>query len=478
MARDDDQQHPVLSEKEDAAQRGDNPPGSFGHEDTPKGDLDPNWKPNTDNRDAAQGLIREIGKERRPHREDVYPYLLIRAYSPGDRGARPTWPPIPCWESPDILLIDAAYTGPFTPAQLVASPTAGRRYRVFVRVWNLGLLPAIGVHVRAWYVNPGFFGGDPSNPAYQPHLIGGAMVNLDDRTRPGAVQLVELAETWDIPSDLTGHECLMASASCPLDAWGGALDANHDRHVGQRNLQILAGSDDAKALFFGLGALVTKTGTLELVHGGAAVMPLLHALGDARTEFGPAARLRAPKEIRLGVGIGAAGTHLLTMFLTDRGWLVADSARVWALAVELGLVRHEDRPGVAGRLGAHDRLAGHDRPGALNPPSAAGRLGRQDLGAALGDRAAPHPFATPLATRRLIERMGPDRFDKLGVVVKGEPGEALLEGMQQLWGLKGLSAHDLAAALADGGPWAHLLRFAHTDPERKDAGGYSVTVVG
>ncbi|MGB8384424.1 MAG: hypothetical protein WCG47_24840, partial [Dermatophilaceae bacterium] len=111
MPRDDDQLHPVLSEKEDHEQRGDNPPGSFGHTEPASGDLDPNWKPNEDVKNAAEELIKGLGREHRPRREDVYPYLMIRAYSPGDRGVRPTWPPTPCWESPDILLIDAAYTG-------------------------------------------------------------------------------------------------------------------------------------------------------------------------------------------------------------------------------------------------------------------------------------------------------------------------------------------------------------------------------
>jgi hypothetical protein len=293
MPRDNDDQHPVLPDKEDREQRGDNPAGSFGHTDPPSGDLAPGWTPNDDVRHEAEELIKELGREHRPHREDVYPYLMVRAFSPGDRGARPTWPSVPCWESPDVLLIDAAYSGPFTLSRLVASPTAGRRYRVFVRVWNLGLLPAVGVHVRGWYVNPGFFGGDPTNPAYQPHLIGGVMVNLDDRKKPGAMQVVELDHTWDIPSDLTGHECLMVSASCPLDQWGGVLDANNDRHVGQRNLTILAGTDSAKELLFTLGGLVTKTGTLELMHGGAAVTPLLRGvLGRAKSEF--PGRLRAP----------------------------------------------------------------------------------------------------------------------------------------------------------------------------------------
>ena len=114
MPLDDEQQHPVLPDKEDREQRGDNPPGSFGHTDPPSGDLAPGWTPNQDNVHAAEELIKELGREHRPRREDVYPYLLVRAFSPGDRGARPTWPPVPCWESPDLLLIDAAYSGPFT----------------------------------------------------------------------------------------------------------------------------------------------------------------------------------------------------------------------------------------------------------------------------------------------------------------------------------------------------------------------------
>ncbi|MEO6020761.1 MAG: hypothetical protein ABIP45_10990 [Knoellia sp.] len=441
------QENPVLTPKEDEAQRGTDPPGSFGHVERPSGDLDPNWSPGEAPREAEE-LIKEHGREHRPRREDVYPYLLIRAYAPGDRGARPTWPPVPSWESPDIALIDAAWAGPYDTSQLVASPTAGRRYRVFVRIWNLGLLPAMGVHVRAWFVNPGFFGGNPSNPAYQPQPIGGVMVHLDDRTRPGATAVVELDSTWDIPSDLTGHECLMASVSCPLDTWGGALDANHDRHVGQRNLTILAGAQSAKSLIFTLGNLVTKFGTLELVHGGAAVVPLLRGvLGTAKSEFGSATRLRAPgaRDYRLGVDIGT-GRHLATMFGVDRGWLVADTARVWALAQERGITGDVDR----------DLRRVRTR----------------------GDEKGTHPLARPNGIRRLIELLGPDYYDKVGVVVDGEPGEALLEGLVRLWDLPGVDAVDLAGAIAGEKRAAHLLRFAHTDPEANEVGGYSLALIG
>lgn len=438
-----DDQHPVLTPREDEAQRGSDPPGSFGHVDPPDGELDPDWEPGHA-ADDAEALIKEIGGEHRPRREDVHPYLLIRAYSPGDRGARPTWPPRPCWESPDIALIDASWAGPYNPSQLVTSPTSGRRYRVFVRIWNLGLLPAMGVHVRAWAVNPGFFGGNPSNPAYQPVLIGGAMVHLEDRTRPGAMAVVELDQTWDIPSTLSGHECLMATVSCPLDQWSGVLDANNDRHVGQRNLTILAGPQSAKDMLSTLGTAVTRSGTLELVHGGAAVVPLLRGvLGTAESEFGSVARLRAPgaRAFRLGVDVGT-GRHLLTMFAVEGGWLVADSARVWKLAGEHGLIRDPDRGRVRGRV------------------------------------VDGHPFAAPNGSRRVIEELGPDHYGEIGIVVDGDSGSALLEGLLHLWDLQGLDAADLARAIAGDKPGAHLLRFAHTDNELEEVGGYSLIVLG
>ncbi|QKE82624.1 hypothetical protein [Arthrobacter sp. NEB 688] len=432
-----DEQHPVLSEKEDAAQRGTDPAGAVGATERPSGDLAEGWTPSDHLAHEAGELAAGIGREHRPRREDVYPYLLLRAASPGDRGARPVWPPVPCWQSPDILLMDAASAGPFDPSQLVGSPTAGRRYRVFVRVWNLGLLPAVGVHVRAWFVDPGFFGGG-TGPAYQPQLIGGAMVTLEDRTRPGAVAVVELDRTWDIPESLTGHECLLASVSCPLDPWSGVLDANADRHVGQRNLTVLAGDDDAKQLLWTLGSRVT--GTLELLHGGAAVGPLLRGvLGDTETELGVPERLLppSPKALRHGVAT-PAGQHLATLLRTRGGWLLADSERVVALATELGMLEKDAEKPQRGRR-----------------------------------RAADAPDVA-----RLAQELAREHAERVGVLVDAEPGDALLEGLVRLWDVGDLTARGLAAALAEGGPSAHLLQLAHTDRERQEVGGYSLALLG
>ena len=122
---DRDQKHPELTPDQDEEQRGDTGKESVGHTTSPKQTkADSEYQPDPHLGDDWRGWIAEIGREHRPRREDVYPYLLVRAMSPGDRGRRPLWPPIPCWESPDILLVDASWTGAFS-----ASGSSRRRPR-------------------------------------------------------------------------------------------------------------------------------------------------------------------------------------------------------------------------------------------------------------------------------------------------------------------------------------------------------------
>jgi hypothetical protein len=272
--QDDDRReptHPKFSKRQDAAQRGEDPPDSVGEPSTPDfPEENPGWEPDPRVADPWRKLISQYGGEHRPNREDVLPYLLIRAFAPGDRAKRPIWPPQPSWLSPDILLIPASWSGAFRADKVVASPTAGRTYRVFVHVWNLGLLAAAGVHVRAWHVNPGFFGGTPGT--YTPELIGGAFVDLEPRGVQGAHRVVEMLPPWPIPTNLTGHECLLAAADCPADRWDGVLDANADRHVGQRNLTIMAGSEDLAPLLVLLGGMLADRDVLEVTVEGRGAL--------------------------------------------------------------------------------------------------------------------------------------------------------------------------------------------------------------
>jgi hypothetical protein len=425
-------------------ERGDEPREPVGHEPQRPPDPDPSvdWQPDPRHADEWRAISREVSKEHRPRREDVYPYLLVRAFSPGDRGQRPLWPPTVCWESPDILLIDATWSGDFDPAQLVVSPVAGRSYRVFVRVWNLGLFPAVGVHVKAWAVNAGFFGGgDPNDPYYQQNLIGGRMVTqLEDRTRPGCRALVELDQPWRIEPNEIGHYCLIASVTCPADHFAGPLDVNAHRHVGQRNLNILAGQANAKELLSRLCDLVPKGFTLELTHGGPAALPLLHALGGGVMPIGDDRHrdIVAPAldEIRMGVNIGSS-VHLLTAFSWDGSTVVARSDALDQLV----------------RRTRHGRRA----PGGDNGASA-------------------HPFAEAGGTRRLLDKLGPERWSEVATVTGAPFAVAVLEAIAQLLDADDFDAASMARGL--GGPEGaqHLLRLTVTSPEAELIGGYSLVV--
>jgi hypothetical protein len=276
----------------------------------------------------------------------VLPYLLVRALTPGDRGRRALWPPTPCWESPDILLIDASWTGPFDPARLVATPVSGRSYRVFVHVWNLGLVPAVGVHVRAWWLRPGFFGGqDTGGAANPPAEIGGAWVDLADRTDANCHRPVEMDGSWAIPSDATGHECLLASASCPADTWDGRWTANDDRHVAQRNLTVLSGDQDVLPLFRALLRALPPDAAVHVTHGGQAAGPLLEAVAGGRvpapTASDPDRTVDvAPMPLEgLSVGVEVGQERHIALAVTDSSRdvrIIVPSDRVVALFAEQG----------------------------------------------------------------------------------------------------------------------------------------------
>jgi hypothetical protein len=303
----DGNEHQPLTAQQDASERGAGSHDGIGaHPDPGPGpDGDPGWQPD----EGFIGAVRKtfhglLGDKRRYIRNDTFwPYLVIRAM-PGDKGARALWPPTATWESPDLLLMPADVHGPFDRSQLVAQPVAGRSYRVFVHVWNLGRHPAIGVRVRAWWVQPGFF-----NPAtstqFPPTMIGGAWVNLGDRTQPTCHQIVEIGTPWTVVQDNDAHECLLAAADCFGDTWSGSLDANGDRHVGQRNLTIASASFDLGPLLAHLAAALPRGADLNIMHAGRAADVVL------KVHFEDAAA-RPPTDLP-GVPVPGLGTHLGTL---------------------------------------------------------------------------------------------------------------------------------------------------------------------
>lgn len=440
--RDHDPDH---ADDRDAPERGGDPDDDVGrtpHRDLPE--TDDGWVPSGDSDARWKAVYERVAGGRQPRREDVLPYLLIRGFAPGDRGGRPLWPPVPTWESPDILLIDATYAGPFDATRLVGSPTAGRNYRVFVHVWNLGLFPAAGVHVRAWHVSPGFFNG--GGDQYRPTLVGGAMVDLEDRTRPACHRIVELDRLWTVPAG-TEHECLLASVTCPGDPWAGVLDANADRHVAQRNLAILVGEQDATELLTILGQRVPLNAMLEIVHAGTAGAPVLEAVtggrlfrrggADVPVDITPLPLLRH----------GAAaddGQHLLVM-RRDAGRSVFARGDVLA-----GLVKTR-RPYTTPDL---PQGFGLRRPG---PFPARGTLRHDD-------------------TRHMLAELGGARLTGIAATTARPAGPALTEAFAGMLGIDDLRAGTAASALAGGEARQHLLRFIATDADDRLIGGYTIVI--
>ncbi|MFF3584978.1 hypothetical protein [Streptomyces mirabilis] len=267
--------HPVLMPEQDRQARGGSDRRSVGARPYPPPfTATPGWQFAPGPYDRLRGQVQEMRGERPATRKTgLFPCLLIRGTVPGDRTARPLWPPSPCWESPDILLMDARVHGPFDRSRLVLQPRAHATYRVFIHVWNLGRFPAYGVAVRAWWAAPGFFDGSRPETA---NLIGGTWIDaLDDRTRPGCHRIVELEPAWTVVPNNMGHECLLASADCVGDPWSNRLEANNDRHVAQRNLTILAGDEDLGPLLDQLTEQVPDRTRLRVFVGDEQRDPLI-----------------------------------------------------------------------------------------------------------------------------------------------------------------------------------------------------------
>jgi hypothetical protein len=226
--------------------------------------------------------------------------LLIRAF-PGDYGVRQ--PPLNIfWESPDIQVVEGIV--PTLENNIpTLRPVPNTPHTIFVRVWNLGRLPAIGVRLRVYWANPSFSFNDPNSPGY-PHFIGGMYLDLTDRYQPGSHAVFRLPAPWIPIVENNGHECLLAKVDSFADRTGPNFDANTDRHVGQRNLILAVQQDDLTSLIDSLGQSLPQKTDVHMIYGtddhaqtiiikhamvvelgslGKAVMQILH-IPDLRTK--------------------------------------------------------------------------------------------------------------------------------------------------------------------------------------------------
>jgi len=200
-------------------------------------------------------------EENKPKRhQGPWPYLLIRAFL-GDHGVRPVQTGI-FWESPDIIVIQGDVSTPVghTPT---LHPTAGVDHSIFVRVWNLGRLSALGTKLRVYWANPAFNIGDPLSPE-PPHHIGGIYVNLPNRSQSDFNQVIKIPSLWKPIIENNGHECLVAKVESTVDRTGLDFDANMNRHVAQRNLTIVNPNEDLTPLTDKLSQTISSDTDIEI----------------------------------------------------------------------------------------------------------------------------------------------------------------------------------------------------------------------
>lgn len=266
--------HPELTPEEDRLARGGDPTTTRKHPLQPLHHL----PDEADEEDALRHVLAWVDERapgRRPRQDQLLPYLLIRAMT-GDQGVRE--PPMPYfWQSPDIIVVPGIVDSIDAQAATL-TPRLGEPHTIFVRVWNLGRLAAIGARVDAYWANPAFsFGAGSPHP---PELIGNAGFDLADRTSTACMSVVRIAEPWIPRWENEGHECLLAVVSCLMDRATVGFDAATDRHVGQLNLHVARPDLDLHPLLLWLGRQIGPNDSMQLVHGLETVTDVLapHAL--------------------------------------------------------------------------------------------------------------------------------------------------------------------------------------------------------
>jgi hypothetical protein len=191
----------------------------------------------------------------RPRQDLLLPYLLIRSF-PGDHGRRPfpngsTIDPNGYtlgYKSPDVQAVAGDVTtadwGTLPPAAGSEHVEPGSPYSVFVRIWNLGLLEAVGITLSVYAIGHGDDDRDRQPTIWAPQaLVGQAFLDLPDCHNPECRTVVKVNSLW-IPAapPPPSHDhliswALTARVSCfadiPADLPDDAsMTALTDRHYG------------------------------------------------------------------------------------------------------------------------------------------------------------------------------------------------------------------------------------------------------
>ncbi|WP_248925969.1 hypothetical protein [Paenibacillus hamazuiensis] len=202
-------------------------------------------------------------------------YLFIRT-NPSDTGMEPLPAGLPGWISPDIAILhpDGTRNG---------EANAGIEQKVEVYVNNLGGITATDAYVEVFVCNP----STVITPATAT-LIGSAFITVPGYGRE-SVQL-----SWIPQESEAGHRCLIARVCLPVppDTFldGSVFDVYGDRHVAQRNINIVKlNGESSKSFMFTIANPGKESGRFSISANWKKVaandVPVQRAIGCGLVKF-------------------------------------------------------------------------------------------------------------------------------------------------------------------------------------------------
>lgn len=165
---------------------------------------------------------------------DAVTRLYIRTH-PADDGTEPLPAALPFWVSPDIWIVKpgGAVGGEAVPLQ---------QNHVKVTVTNGGGIPAVDAYVEAFVADP----STVISPATA-FLVGGGFLTVN------GYSTADILLPWTPQASDSGHRCIVArvALTIPLDTYlnPAIFDVVGDRHVAQRNIQVLEVAKGQKMTF-------------------------------------------------------------------------------------------------------------------------------------------------------------------------------------------------------------------------------------
>jgi hypothetical protein len=184
---------------------------------------DEHLDPRPDDRREENDRDRQHGNDRRVRTRPWTPWLLVRYHALDNGVGRPVPNGTVFWASPDIWVDSSNPAG---------NPVAGEANFVHARVFNLGSAQSRPTRFDFYWMAP--------SPAPGPWLMG--LIGTETREVPYHRSLdVKCSTPW-IPQ-FGGHECLIVNCTNDIaDPISLPFLAQFDRHVGQKNVTVVAAS--------------------------------------------------------------------------------------------------------------------------------------------------------------------------------------------------------------------------------------------